>query len=114
MIPARITVHVSRYTGKQRDPLGNISEGWGDPEPLKVQGIAPGAMVEPGEANRDASRIAWTLYCPAGTEVGERDRIDIAGQTYEVAGRPKPFDQGPWDWTRGLGGTVIELEAVTG
>lgn len=114
MIPVRHTVHRKAYAGRQRDALGNVRDTWSAENPLPVQGIAPGAMVEPDQPNRDVSHIAWTLYCPPKTDIGERDLIVLGGQEYKVAGRPKPFNLGPWDWCEELGGTVVELTRVEG
>jgi len=67
------------------DPYGNASLSWYD------VGQAPGRLVEKRErvwSNERAEAAVVTAYLllvPAGTDVAERDRVQVDGVTYTVA-----------------------------
>lgn len=112
--PAPWSVLVHRYTLGTPDAHNNPTESWvPDAKPTPVHGVAPGAQndesVQPG---RDVSEVAWTVYAPAGTLVGARDRIEWLGDVYAVNGEPRDYTRGPW---RNFGeGVVIELRRTEG
>lgn len=98
--------------GAVPDSHGNYEEGWADPVALPVIAIAPGAMAEPLQPNRDLSAVLFSLYCPGGTSVGERDLITLDGTDYDVEARPQDFTRGPWQVP--FAGVVIYLKSVEG
>lgn len=100
--------HERHVPGESVDALGNRIDSWEPAEELPVWLIAPGAMEEPDDANRDLSHIQWTLYCPHDVQVHERDRI-TRGEKYEVDGRP-----GVWVGPNQVKGTVIRLARAEG
>ena len=112
--PTPHAIRVHRYTLGAPDAHNNPLETWTpDAVPTRVQGVAPGAQndesVQPG---RDVSEVAWTVYAPAGTLVGARDRIEWQGDLYHVNGEPRDYTQGPF---RNFGqGVVIELRRTEG
>ena len=114
MFPTPWSVLVHRYTLGAPDAHNNPLETWTpDVVPTRVQGVAPGAQndesVQPG---RDVSEVAWTVYAPAGTLVGARDRIEWQGDLYFVNGEPRDYTHGPF---RNFGqGVVIELRRTEG
>lgn len=65
----------------------------------------PRPSSEPVQEARNAVTSGWTLYLPAGTDVTERDRMLVRGQTYDVLGEPA-------DWLGG--GLVVQVEHTKG
>lgn len=67
------------------DPYGNASLSWYD------VGLVPGRLVEKRErvwSNERAEATVATAYLlllPAGTDVAERDRVEVGGTVYIVA-----------------------------
>lgn len=91
------------------DEFGNPTHTWATSNWV-IRGIAPGAMQEPYQANRDASDVAWTVY--ADSAPSEYAEVMVNDEWFSVEGRPS-------DWTRGSygpgpGGFVIELRRVEG
>lgn len=86
--------------------------GWQE-QPWTVHAIAPGAMREPSEPNRDLSIIAYTLYGPAaGAPTSAAAQVVLDGVTYSVDGTPKDWTRGPGPV--GVGGVVVELTRAEG
>ena len=112
--PTPHAIRVHRYQVGALDAHNNPVESWvPDVALTAVQGVAPGAQndesVQPG---RDVSEVAWTVYAPAGTLVGARDRVEWLGDVYAVDGEPRDYTRGPW---RNFGeGVVIELRRTEG
>jgi hypothetical protein len=61
-----------------------------DPAELEITGcsIQPGAPTEI-LGDREAARIAWTIYQPPGADVTETDHGRLNGTLYRVAGHPQ-------------------------
>lgn len=112
-LPTPHVLGVRRRVVGPPDPHGNVTETLGDPVDWEVHGVAPGAMIEPGEPMRDASHVLWTVYAPNGGEIpGERDRVVYRGTEYDVDGHPKPYTDGPWAFDDA--GVVVALKVVAG
>ena len=112
MFPTPFTLgHRVRSLGAL-DAHNNAVDAWADPVPILVHGVAPGASQEAVAAGRDVSSVAWTVYAPAGTVVGRRDRIVWQGVEYAVQGEPADWSHGPWPFPGA--GVVIELTAWEG
>lgn len=113
-IPTPWTVLVRRFQSGATDPLGNPAKSWGNPEPLLVHGIQPGAMAEPGEPGRDADEVLWSVLAPAGSSVESRDKVILPGMPdeFDVIGHPKDYTRGPW--ANPVAGIVVELGHVEG
>lgn len=111
-LPTPYTVGHRVFSSTGRDSHGNPIKTFAPAVDLKVCGIAPGAMAEPDNINRDLSVVLFSLFCPAGTVVGELDRIVMGVDEYDIEGRPKDYTQGPWD--NSIAGVVIELKATEG
>ena len=115
MIPTPHTIYVRRWVeGAEEDPLGNPISGHGDPEPLAVHGIAPGASAESVAAGRNTDAVEWTVYAPAGTSVAARDLVllQLDGDEYQVDGDSLDWTNGPW--LNPVAGVVIELKKSEG
>lgn len=69
------------------------------PDELSVVGcsIQPGAPTEV-LGGREAERIAWTVYAPAGADVVGSDFARLAGTVYRVSGEPQRWT-GPTEAT---------------
>ena len=113
MIPTPQSVTVHRYALGAADAHGNAAESWvADVAPTLVHAVAPGASAEALQTGRDVSKVAWTVYAPAGTVVAARDRIVWRGETYLVHGEPADYGHGPW--VDEAAGIVIELQRWEG
>lgn len=109
--PHSVTVH--RYTLGDADAHGNPVESWvPDATATPVHAVAPGASLDAIQSGRDVSEVLWTVYAPAGTAVGPRDRIAWLGEVYHVNGEPRDFTHGPW--VNPAAGVVIELRRTEG
>ena len=112
MFPTPWSVLVHRYTLGAPDAHNNPTESWvPDAQPTRVQGVAPGAQGESVQPGRDVSDVSWTVYAPAGTLVGARDRIEWQGELYHANGEPRDYTRGPFGR---FGGVVIELRRTEG
>lgn len=74
--------------------LGDTVLTWA--EPPVVPRVVDGCAVEPGASlenyvQGDSTLIAWTVFCPAGTDVDARDRIRYRGTVYTIYGEPLPW-----------------------
>lgn len=112
MIPTPYTVGHRVHSESGLDAHNNAVDAWAAPVPLQVHAVAPGASVEAVRAGRDVSAVLWTVYAPAGTVVGSRDRIMWQGVEYAVQGQPADWTHGPW--VNPAAGVTIELAAWEG
>jgi len=98
--PTPWTVDVLRRSSGGTDAHGNPVTSYGDPETHRVYAIAPGGSTEPFEGNRDA--VTWDLDVLSPAPIAEpQDRVVVAGDVYEVEGRPDDFTRGPFGWAPG-------------
>lgn len=107
MIPAAQPVTIHRHSLGAVDAHNNPADVWTAATPILVHGVAPGASQEALQAGRDVSRVAWTVYAPAGVSVAARDRVAWLGITYEVLGDSLDWSHGPW--ANPAAGVVFEL-----
>lgn len=111
-IPTSNILGLRKFIPGVKDSRGNVIEAWAEPIPMPVQGVAPGAMDEPGSAARDLSMIAWTVYAPSGHGAEARDLIILNGREYRINGEPRDWTMGPWPMP--FAGDVIELIRAEG
>lgn len=112
--PTNKSVDVLPYQQGARDDFGNPVESWGGPVPTPVYGWGPRSAdgaAEPNMPHRDAVIIGLTVYGPPATQIGARDRVVVAGVTYEVDGEIGDWNNGPFGW---LPGVSIALKRVEG
>ena len=99
MIPTRFTVTVRELVEGPDDAHGNPTVSWAE-DVWQVHGIAPGAMSDPDDQNRDKSLIAWTVYGPraGGYPRSPRAEIRLPGIStwFPVNGTPDDWTMGPW------------------
>lgn len=116
MIPTPFTVTVREWapTGVD-DEHGNPIADWFSAL-WQVHGIAPGAMQDTDDQNRDKSIIAWTVYGPmrGGYPRTPRAEIMLPGGAvwYPVDGMPDDWTRGPWDHP--FAGLSVALRRVEG
>lgn len=102
------TLNVRRRLEGAADDHGNATIAYASPTPWMVRGLAPGASTEPNQPNREAVTIAWSVYADSTDDIpGERDRVSVMGEDFEVVGRPQDFTKGPWPHP--TAGVVVEL-----
>lgn len=111
MVPTPYTLLVREPTPGPVDEFGNASETW-ETRGWVVHGVAPGAMTEPEESNRDLSVVAFTVLAPAGAIPGERAQVQVDGTWFDVDGRPRDYSRGPWDFPEA--GVTVELRYADG
>lgn len=76
--------------GVRTDRLGDSVNDWA----LATRATSPGRMTQRSQsevlANREAQLSDWVLYLPADAAITGHERIEWNGETFEVAGPPKP------------------------
>ena len=89
-------------------------DSWAGPVPVRGCAVAPGAVVEDFEANREGVGVAFTVYMPPGTTVSARDRVILPGHTdaFDVLGPGKDWGRNPF--TGGASGVVVEVGRFDG
>lgn len=115
MIPAPYVVGWRAWSAGGRDAHGNPTDSWADPVPVPVHAVAPRQQTEPADGNRNLVIEGLTLYAPAGTTVGEHDRVvwpHPGGAEYEVDGDVADWTAGPWP--NPAAGVVINLTRMEG
>lgn len=72
---------------------------WGDPVLIEGCAVAPGQMVEPFEAGREGSSVAFTVYVTdPDAVVGFRDKVVLPGEEpFDVVGRPSDWGRNPFN-----------------
>ena len=60
--------------------------------------VAPGAVAEVFEPNRDGVGVDFTIYFPPGVTVVARDRVRLPGhdEPFEVKGAPQDWGRNPF------------------
>lgn len=113
MLPTPWSVGVKRFSPDGvEDAHGNSSDAYAEPLPLPCYFIAPGAMDEPANANRDLSVVEFTIGAPENPNLpAERDRVVLEGVEYAVNGKPKDWNRGPFGYRPGV---TFELRKVEG
>lgn len=105
-------VGVKRLVSNGEDAHGNPTRTYADPVMLPCYFVAPGAVSEPGDSNRDLSVVEFTVGAPAHRNMPtEYDRVLIDGAEYDVNGRPANHNRGPFGYEPGF---TFELKAVEG
>lgn len=78
-------VRVDPYSGEQ------VADDWSAPTRRTVYTLCPPEprpSQEPVQDARHAVVSGWTLYLPADTVIGPRDRVQVRGATFPVQGEP--------------------------
>ena len=112
--PFGVQVEVLRHTpGAVVDGYAGPGE-WSGPVLLRGCAVAPGAVVESFEPNRDGAGVEFTIYAPPGVVVGPRDQVVLPGHEgrFEVTGTPQVWGRNPF--TGGESGVVVEVGRFDG
>jgi hypothetical protein len=104
-VTPRWPVEVLPYVGTTEDDYGNETPSWGEPQRRRVFAYAPAGGTEVN-GWRHTVTADLTLYAPPDFAVTSRDRVVVAGKTYDVEGEVE-------DYTHGIGlftpGVVVNL-----
>lgn len=103
-------VDVESFTAGAVDAHGNPSEAWSSPISVGIYALDPGSSSEPREGS-DRVIVEPTIYFPASTVLGSRDRVAARGLIYEVDGETRQW-QHPTEPTRRA--NVATLRRVDG
>ena len=96
MIPSPYTLTVRTRTEGAPDAFGNPTETWAD-RAWQVRSVAPGAMADPANPNRDLSQVAYSVHADADSGLPTRlDRVVLDDEDYDVDGDPADWTRGPW------------------
>jgi hypothetical protein len=109
-----VTVELYRHVpGATVDGYAEPDE-WSGPVLLHGCAVAPGAVVEAFEPNRDGAGVEFTIYAPPGVDVGSRDRVKLPGHTepFEITGSPQAWGRNPF--TGGESGVVLQVGRFEG
>lgn len=112
--PFGVTVEVLRHSP------GAVVDGYEEPDTwatafyAKGCALAPGAVSETFEPNRDGVGVDFTIYFPPGVTVGARDRVMLPGDStpYEVKGAPQDWGVNPF--TGASSGVVVQVGRFDG
>ena len=90
------------------------ADTWGAPVVYAGCAVAPGAVAEVFEPNRDGAGVEFTVYFPPGAVVGSRDRVSLPGHAdpFEVAGVAQDWGRSPF--TGKASGVVVQLGRFDG
>lgn len=110
-LPTPHTVGVRAFQDGATDAHGNPVAAWGDPVEVPVHALSPGSD-EPPSPHRDLSVVEWTVYAPAGTQVGPRDLVLVDGREFTVEGEVRDYTRGPWH--NPVAGVAFELRRAEG
>lgn len=105
-----MTLTLRSYTTSGVDEFGNPIKTWVE-RPWVVAGIAPGAVQDPMQPNRDASVVAWTVYADTPAPADE-DQALVDGAWFPINGKPADWTRGPYG--AGPGGVIVELRRAEG
>lgn len=112
MLPTPYTAQLERWQAGAETPHGYSADTYLPAEPLPVTAGAPGASQEARQEGRDTSMVEWTLYLPAGAQIGPQDRVTWLGELFAVHGEPQDWTRGPWQHP--AAGVVVELRRWEG
>lgn len=90
------------------------ADSWGAAVEYPGCAVAPGAVVEVFEPNRDGAGVEFTVYFPPGADVGSRDRVVLPGyaEPFEVTGSPQVWGVNPF--TGAESGVVVQVGRFDG
>lgn len=90
------------------------AESWGAAVVYEGCAVAPGAVAEVFEPNRDGAGVEFTVYFPPGARVGPRDRVVLPGhdEPFEVGGVARDWGRNPF--TGSPSGVVVEVGRFDG
>lgn len=94
--PARIPILLERWVDGVEDDLGNVTGGYGAPEPHMVIGVEPTISTEPELAGHDRVVVDAKMYAPLNMRPVPQDRVTVRGMVFDVIGYPQDADLGPW------------------
>ena len=101
--------------GTEVDPYSDDPVSSWEVEPSEVVvtgvGVEPRPSDEPTQEARNAVVSGFTLYLPAGTEIGPQNRVVVRGGTYEVLGEAAVWRNPFTGWVPGV---VVQVQKVDG
>ena len=112
VVPSPYRVTIRARTEGAKDAFGNVTVSWPERDWL-VRSVAPGAMADPSDPNRDRGNIAYTVHADADSRPPTRlDKVVIDGEPFDVDGDPQDWTRGPWP--NPVAGVVVELKRSEG
>ena len=112
VVPSPYTLTVRARTVGAQDAFGNVAVTWTE-RAWRVRSVAPGAMADPANPNRDLGEVAYTVHADADSQPPTRlDKVVIDGEPFDVDGDPADWTRGPWP--NPVAGVVVELKRSEG
>ena len=106
-----VTATLLKFVAGAEDVYGNASPEWREWALLKGCAFDPGSSSEPRLAGQERVIVEPTLYAAYDAPVEALDRLIVGGQTYEVEGVARRWEN-PFSGRRM--GCVVTLRLVTG
>jgi hypothetical protein len=89
------TITVRRASSTD-DAYGNPERNWASASSVTVSGCSVQPVVgAENTVGRDTIVSRWQLFAPTGTDLTATDRVEFAGDTYEVDGEVQRWDFPP-------------------
>lgn len=112
IVPSPYRVTIRARTEGVKDAFGNVTVSWPERD-WWVRSVAPGAMADPANPNRDLGEVAYTIHADADSQPPTRlDKVVIDGEPFDVDGDPGNWTRGPWP--NPVAGVVVELKRSEG
>lgn len=107
--PLAQTVQHLPFVAGVEDSHGNPIGSWDTPVEVAVYGWASPTSTEPKLAGHDRVIVDVEMFAPSTWPGHARDRVTVAGATFEVIGEPEDYNHGPFGWEPGV---VVNLQLV--
>jgi len=93
------------------DPYSGDAGTTGSEVEVPGCGVEPRPSAEPTQDARNAVTSGFTLYLPAGTEIGPQNAVRVRGGTFSVLGEPAVWRSPFTGWEPGV---VVQCERTEG
>lgn len=93
------------------DPYSGTAGTAGSSVEVPGCAVEPRPSAEPVQDARNAVTSGFTIYMPAGTEIGPQNRVQVRGETFGVLGEPAVWRSPLTGWEPGV---VVQCERTEG
>lgn len=111
MFPTPHAVDILPHSDAAEDDYGNPVETYGAPVAWSVYGWGPAGSREANGWQRQVTADLQVYGPRPPVAINPRDRLVVAGETYDIEGKVEDYNHGPFGFTPGV---VVNLTKVTG